>query len=784
MAIMNVLGFLVLALTRQVLSAPYPLSNVTGNSKLKSVQVPLDSYFNNAGFSLEPGEASFDQVGQSYPASKLPTGGIYNSTKTGISYLFPGYQGQNVSDNVIMSGQTIDISESSYFSVQMLIAADYASMSANVTFSYTDGSSSVSEVRSEPFYTFLTIYKGEIILPSYFTHNDTNFNTSHIFEWVGSLDYSKTLESITFPDTTNLTSGSRLHVFAVSLWQGSGIEVQYLRPTQKTSGDSVQIVEVVVNNAGPEWISGDGVNITIEGQGIMTVEPGRIKRLSPGDQKKINVGVIGYGNITADVIYTGRNSTTVYSIDHVSFGLEEWTSELSSLTKHESPEWFDNAKYGIFIHWGPYAVPGWGNSTPHEVYSEWHWWYSHHRAADTKADVWQYDLDTYGPNVVYDDFFANFTADAFDAKEWVDLFADAGAQYFVFTSKHHDGFAMFDTKETTHRNSIYYGPQRDVLKELFDAAKEYQPQLHRGTYFSLPEWYNPDFGPYGFAQWPENTSTSWPGILARNPYTGEEEPYTGRLNISDFITDLMVPQMELLAYEYETEIMWCDCGAANGSAEFASAWFNRASAAGREVTMNSRCGIPGGNDFDTPEYATFSSVSERKWESNQGMDPYSYGYNRATAPESYMNSSTIVNYLVDMVSKNGNFLLDVGPMANGTIDSTEVAHLREAGTWIKANSEAIFNTTYWFITPETGDVRFTQTQDAFYIIALTKPTETFIVDVPVPILSGDTISMIGAGNGTLLDWSITSDKSLSITVPSALADAGKYAWAMKVDYLT
>lgn len=212
---------------------------------------------------------------------------------------------------------------------------------------------------------------------------------------------------------------------------------------------------------------------------------------------------------------------------------------------------------------------------------------------------------------------------------------------------------------------------------------------------SLPEWYNPDFGPYGFAQADGNASTSWPGILATNPYTGETEPYTGRLNISDFIEDLMVPQMEMLAYDYSTEIMWCDCGAANGSAEFASAWFNKASAEGREVTMNSRCGIPQGSDFDTPEYATFSSVSERKWESNQGMDPYSYGYNRATADDSYMNSSTVVNYLVDMVSKNGNFLLDVGPMANGTIHPVEVKNLREAGIWIKANAEAIFNTTYW-----------------------------------------------------------------------------------------
>ncbi|KAH6684291.1 putative alpha-L-fucosidase [Halenospora varia] len=776
------LACLAIALAGEVLSAPYTSSN-SSTSNLKAIQIDLTRYFNNAGFSLTPGSASFDTFGNSYPASALPTGGSYNSTKTGTTYLFPGYQGENVSDNVIMSGQTISIPKAQYFSAQLLMAADYASTAANVTFGYSDGTSETKEVRSEPFYSFLTIYKGEIVMPSYFTNNDTNFNTSHIFEWTGSVNPEKQLESLTFGDTRNLTSGSRLHVFALSLWQGSGVQVQKVRPTQKRSGEGMQIVEVVVDNIGPGWIHGEGVEVSVMGEGIETIEPGMIRRLRPGDQKKVNVGIVGCGIVAATVILKGSNSMTKYMVGEMSFGLEDWTSELSSLTKHESPEWFDNAKFGIFIHWGPYAVPGWGNSTPYEVYAEWHWWYSHHRAADTKADVWQYDLDTFGPDVVYDDFFQNFTADAFDAKEWVDLFADVGAQYFVFTTKHHDGFGMFDTKETTHRNSVHYGPKRDILKELFDAAKEHQPQLHRGTYFSLPEWYNPDFGPYGFAQLPGNASTSWPGILAVNPYTGEEEPYTGRLDISDFITDLMVPQMELLAYEYETEIMWCDCGAANGSAEFASAWFNRASAQGREVTMNSRCGIPEGSDFDTPEYATFSSVSERKWESNQGMDPYSYGYNRATAPESYMNSSTVVNYLVDMVSKNGNFLLDVGPMANGTIDATEIAHLKEAGTWIKANSEAIFNTTYWFITPETRDVRFTQTQNAFYIISLTKPMGSVIVDVPIPILPGDTISMIGAGNGTVLEWSSTPDGSISIEVPAALADAGKYAWAMKVNYV-
>jgi alpha-L-fucosidase len=96
--------------------------------------------------------------------------------------------------------------------------------------------------------------------------------------------------------------------------------------------------------------------------------------------------------------------------------------------------------------------------------------------------------------------------------------------------------------------------------------------------------------------------------------------------------------------------------------------------------MNNRCGIAAGADFDTPEYTTFSSISERKWESNQGMDPYSYGYDRATPPDLYMNASTLINSLVDMVSKNGNLLLDVGPKADGTIDATKIAHLLKART--------------------------------------------------------------------------------------------------------
>jgi alpha-L-fucosidase len=106
---------------------------------------------------------------------------------------------------------------------------------------------------------------------------------------------------------------------------------------------------------------------------------------------------------------------------------------------------------------------------------------------------------TYGHDHVYDDFIADFTASAFDPKEWVDLFADAGAKYFVQVSKHHDGFAIFDLPaNVTQRTSVVQPPHRNLLQELFDAAAQYQPQLHRATYFSLPQWFNPAYAPYGF----------------------------------------------------------------------------------------------------------------------------------------------------------------------------------------------------------------------------------------------------------------------------------------------
>ncbi|KAH8660036.1 alpha-L-fucosidase [Xylariales sp. PMI_506] len=779
----------------RTLGAPHsPRSCGGGKAPQQSVPVDIAPFFNNKAFGKVSSEADFNGQNESYSDPDLGASS-YTSTQTGIVYSFPGYTGAGEPDNVVCSGETIEVSPAEYFSASFLIAGDLDSdsVSANVTFTYTDNSTSVFELRSQPWWNFLTINRGELIFPYRFTSNSSNYNTTHIFERTAALTAGKTLSSITLPTTTNVTEG-RLHVFSASLWQGSGsVNVQSVRPTQKWLSNGAQVVEVTLNNAGSECIAGDGISLSLTGAGFSTIAPGQVKRLCPGDQKTATIGVQGSsnGSVTVDVALTYGPVQQTIPFSGIEIGFIDWSPELDNLANHESPEWFNDAKFGIFIHWGPYSVTGWGNSSPHESYAEWFWWYSTHHPQADGSDFYDYRLRTYGQDWAYDDTFSSFNASSFDPKMWVDLIADAGAKYFVLTTKHHDGFALFDTGNSTNRSAIHYGPKRDLLGELFDAAETYQPTLKRGTYFSLPEWFNPDFGPYGFDQFDTASTVSWPGIEAKNPYTGVTEPYTGRIPVDDFITDVMVPQMETLAYTYSTDIMWCDCGAANGTAEFAAAWWNTARTQDRQVTINSRCGIAQAADFDTPEYETFSSAQRRKWESNEGMDPYSYGYNRATPDDGYMNASTIIYTLIDMVSKNGNLLLDFGPRADGTIVQREADNLREAGAWIIAHGEAIYNTTYWFVQSEIvdgPDVRFTQTDDAFYIIFLEQPVLSdgvVSVTAPVPILDGDLVSLLAVDGGESLSWETSEEdgeSSLLITVSDTLLAAEVYGWVFKVAY--
>ncbi|KAF8985934.1 glycoside hydrolase family 29 protein [Cyathus striatus] len=447
----------------------------------------------------------------------------------------------------------------------------------------------------------------------------------------------------------------------------------------------------------------------------------------------------------------------------------EWTED--ELGRHETPNWWNNAKFGIFIHWGVYSVPAWA---PPNVYAEWYDW-TMHNPPDESNPTWEHHLQTYGPNVVYDDFIANFTASKFDPSAWLDLFENAGAKYFVFVTKHHDGFALFDTLNTTHRSSVYLGPKRDFLKELMDTAKKEKPDMKRGTYYSLPEWFNPSYAPYGFSQ--------WPGGLARNAFNSTVfEPYTGYLPIEDYVNDLQYEHMKRIVEVYDSDIMWCDIGGPNNTLRFAAEFYNHAQEQGREVTINNRCGaVP---DFDTPEYATFGSIQPRAWESSEGMDPFSYGLNSATQPGQYMNGSTIVRTVVDVVSKGGNFLLDVGPNAEGEIIDAMKDNLLDAGEWLAYNGKCIYNTSYWYPTPQdpsNPNLYFLTTPTTFCIISFSAPVNGKVaVGKRIPIMDGDEVVLLQHEGEKSIVWQGVEDGGVVFNV--GVEDDGRYAWGFEVRY--
>lgn len=327
----------------------------------QSVPIDLAPYFNHKAFGTFANETTFDTTyNRSYPPlNDLAPDGIYTSRVTGIRYDFPSYTGPSSPDNLICENQTITIPSNGTtgkpFSLNMLVANDLrdAIVSYNLTYIYTDGTTAQSELRALSFFNWLTITHGEIISPFTWTPTGKDWNTSQIFEFTGSLDPSKTLAAVQLPTANNATVG-RIHVFSMSVWEpdaADSVQVQSVRPTQKWTEHGSQVVEITINNIGTECLSDSGVVVSLEGPGIGTVEKGSLKRLCPGDQKRVNVGVTGDANsTTVAVSLSGTSINQTASFSRLNFGFESFTADLESIGKHESPQWFDDAKFGIMIH--------------------------------------------------------------------------------------------------------------------------------------------------------------------------------------------------------------------------------------------------------------------------------------------------------------------------------------------------------------------------------------------------------------------------------------------------
>ncbi|NUP17429.1 MAG: alpha-L-fucosidase [Streptomyces sp.] len=731
------------------------------------IPVRLDSLFDNDGIDTTTARGGdFDGSGYTFPGEELQVGMV---EVDGVPFLFPSSVA-GARNNVVALGQRIELPQGHYQSALFLTAGSYGNASGTATVHYADGSATTAGLGGSDWYGA----GGTLSAPYRYRPDGTKdehsvgIGTSEV--WI---DSRREAIALTLPKTNPAEAGkASLHVFALSLQpvaQGRALALRDVHSTNSLlEATGAQSVEATVVNAGTvAVVAADGVSVGVDVPGARTVEPARVRRLHPGERARVRIGIrnrtgTSPGTTTdGTVSVSGRGAQVTSKDSELTLGVADYQPTEASLGGHQAPYWFQGAKFGIFIHWGVYSVPAW--SPVGKQYAEWYW----NHMQDPANAVYAYHRAKYGEDFAYDDFIPMFKAEKFDPRAWVELFRDAGAQYHVLTSKHHEGFALWDTK-VSDRNSVKMGPGRDLIKELFDASKRYTPELHRGLYFSMPEWFNPD--------------DPWMGHAPRNPYTREPVPYTGYTAGKDYVRDYQAPQMLELIHGYDPQLIWCDIGGANDSVHVLAEYFNQAKNRRRpiEVTVNNRSGI-GFHDFTTPEYTTYENTVVAKWESSRGLDPFSYGYNQATPDDAYMTTEEVVHSLVDIVSKNGNFLLDIGPRADGTIPEIMQTRLRETGRWLRTNGEAVYDTTYWSRMAQLGeDLRFTVRQnEAFYIHSLARPAAKLIVEAPVPIRSGDKVTMLG--HDRPLVWTV-SDGSLVIDVPEAARGAGQYVWVFKVDW--
>jgi alpha-L-fucosidase len=341
-----------------------------------------------------------------------------------------------------------------------------------------------------------------------------------------------------------------------------------------------------------------------------------------------------------------------------------------SLDSRPVPQWFKDSKFGIFIHWGVYAVPAYctkGN------YAE---WYQYGLQTNDSARM-KFHEKKFG-NRTYYDLANDFKAELFNPDEWAKVFEQSGAKYIVLTSKHHDGFCLWPSKDANRTwgfpwNAVDVGPKRDLLGDLFNAVRK--TSVHPGMYYSLFEWFDP--------LWKAD----------KNKYAIEHA----------------WPQMKDLINTYQPDVFWTDGDWEASedvwkSKEFLTWMYNESPVKNRVVTYDRWGGdvrFHHGAVF-TPEYQPDLDFENHYWEESRGMG-YSYGYNREEDAWDYNSTQSLVLHLIDKVSRGGNFLLDIGPDEHGKIPPIMQERLLQMGEWLKINGEAIYKTSRWKIPSQWSE---------------------------------------------------------------------------------
>ncbi|MGB4816560.1 MAG: alpha-L-fucosidase [Ferruginibacter sp.] len=432
---------------------------------------------------------------------------------------------------------------------------------------------------------------------------------------------------------------------------------------------------------------------------------------------------------------------------------QNYQPKWESLDKRHTPQWYAQAKFGIFLHWGIYSVPAWATNSNADGfgsnYAEWYWQRLFAPNLKIHKEFVAFHDSVYGKNFHYPDFAQKFTCELFNPNQWAQLFKDAGAKYVVLTSKHHDGFCLWPSAQSWNWNSVDVVPHKDLAGMLTKAVKN--AGLHMGFYYSLYEWFNPVY----------------------------------KKDVNKYVEERMLPQMKDLVSRYKPDVLWTDGEWEQKSKTWRSeeflAWLYNESPSKETIAVNDRWG----NDtkgkhggFQTSEYGLGTISGNKAWEETRGIGQ-SFGYNRNENLNEYASSEELVYELISTVARGGNLLLNVGPAADGTIPVIMQQRLIDIGNWLKVNGEAIYETTAWknapAVTKETS-LYFTKKGENIFAISTKWKKELVVKNIGKP----KALTMLGYKGQINYRY---KNSTLFITVPQLTPDIipCQYAWTIKIE---
>jgi alpha-L-fucosidase len=506
------------------------------------------------------------------------------------------------------------------------------------------------------------------------------------------------------------------------------------------------------------------------------------------------------------------NPQTLITLIDIPTAEGPYSADISSIREHQCPEWFKDAKFGMFVDWGLYSVGGWApKSEKGAMYPDWYMY----NMLDGKTK--EYHEKTWGKNFMPDDFIPLFTADDYNPDQLVAIAKDAGIKYLIPFCKHHDGFCLWGSSYTA-RDAVDLGPRRDLIRPLADACN--REGLKFGFYFSVEEWF------YPVLKDGKKYIREWGGKLQDWDESKTKIHLTGKYPVKDFFGDYIEPQAKEFINKYDPDILWFDGDWTDfpetyHTPDIIAHFYNRAEGR-KKVALNDRNGRVRFQigDFFCSEYHELPEDYEFKhyWEENRGISQ-SFGYNRDDTDENVLSAKDFIHLFIRTVSNNGNLLLIVNLDGKGALPAIQEYRLREIGKWLKINGEAIYGSRPWLassqdlkpeqmranigtsggaateqkdINPQKSDdagkdaIRFTQSKDGktVYAICTQFPKDELVINSIYASPTTGKVVMLGAED-TPLEWkqepaSIYS--RLKIKIPDSLYELrqNEYAWVFKI----